>query len=146
MRTGILQPGEVCTCPSRLLIQESIYEKFIGMVIERAAMIKRATRLIPKSWWVRKPPKSNTKNPKLHSDRGRDEGAEVITGGHAEQLGGDYCDGYYIQPTLLKGTNNMRVFQEEIFGPVVSVIIQGRSGSAGDCQRHRIRPGAGVDS
>ena len=113
--------GEVCTCPSRLLIQESIYEKFIGMVIDRAAKIKRGNPLDTEVMVGAQASQEQFEKILEYIKIGKDEGAEVITGGDAEHLGGDYADGYYIKPTLLKGTNNMRVFQEEIFGPVVSV-------------------------
>ena len=113
--------GEVCTCPSRLLIQESIYEKFIGMVIDRAAKIKRGNPLDTDVMVGAQASQEQFEKILEYIKIGKAEGAEVITGGDAEHLGGDYADGYYIKPTLLKGTNNMRVFQEEIFGPVVSV-------------------------
>ncbi|WP_319557361.1 aldehyde dehydrogenase family protein [Thiomicrorhabdus sp.] len=113
--------GEVCTCPSRLLIQEDIYDKFIGMVIERAAQIKRGNPLDTEVMVGAQASQEQFDKILSYLQIGRDEGAEVITGGGAESLDGDYAEGYYIQPTLLKGTNDMRVFQEEIFGPVVSV-------------------------
>ena len=113
--------GEVCTCPSRLLIQEDIYDKFIGMVVERAAQIKRGNPLDTEVMVGAQASEEQYDKILSYMQIGRDEGAEVITGGEAESLEGDYENGYYIQPTLLKGTNEMRVFQEEIFGPVVAV-------------------------
>ncbi|WP_353571886.1 aldehyde dehydrogenase family protein [Candidatus Albibeggiatoa sp. nov. BB20] len=113
--------GEVCTCPSRLLIQEDIYDKFIGMVIERANQIKRGSPLDTEVMVGAQASQEQYDKILSYLKIGRDEGAEVLIGGGAEKLGDGYGDGYYIQPTLLKGTNNMRVFQEEIFGPVVSV-------------------------
>ncbi|MDX1353507.1 MAG: aldehyde dehydrogenase family protein [Thiomicrorhabdus sp.] len=113
--------GEVCTCPSRLLIQEDIYDKFIKMVIERAAQIKRGNPLDTEVMVGAQASQEQYDKILSYMQIGRDEGAEVITGGEAESLDGDYKNGYYIQPTLLKGTNEMRVFQEEIFGPVVAV-------------------------
>ncbi|WP_321323510.1 aldehyde dehydrogenase family protein [Thiomicrorhabdus sp.] len=113
--------GEVCTCPSRLLIQEDIYDKFIGMVVERAAQIKRGNPLDTEVMVGAQASEEQYEKILSYMQIGRDEGAEVITGGEAESLEGDYENGYYIQPTLLKGTNEMRVFQEEIFGPVVAV-------------------------
>ncbi|MEK7991821.1 MAG: aldehyde dehydrogenase family protein, partial [Thiotrichaceae bacterium] len=113
--------GEVCTCPSRLLIQEDIYDKFIGMVIERANQIKRGNPLDTEVMVGAQASQEQYDKILSYLKIGRDEGAEVLIGGDAEKLGDGYGDGYYIQPTLLKGTNNMRVFQEEIFGPVVSV-------------------------
>ena len=113
--------GEVCTCPSRLLIQDTIYDKFIAMVIDRASKIKRGNPLDTEVMVGAQASQEQFEKILEYIKIGKDEGAEVITGGDAEHLGGDYADGYYIKPTLLKGTNNMRVFQEEIFGPVVSV-------------------------
>ena len=113
--------GEVCTCPSRLLIQEDIYDKFIGMVIERANQIKRGNPLDTEVMVGAQASQEQYDKILSYLQIGRDEGAEVLIGGDAEKLGEGYGDGYYIQPTLLKGTNDMRVFQEEIFGPVVSV-------------------------
>lgn len=113
--------GEVCTCPSRLLIQEDIYERFIEMVVARAAQIKRGNPLDTDVMVGAQASQEQFDKIMDYLRIGREEGAEVITGGQAETMEGDYANGYYIQPTLLKGTNNMRVFQEEIFGPVVSV-------------------------
>lgn len=113
--------GEVCTCPSRLLIQEDIYDKFINMVVERAAQIKRGNPLDTEVMVGAQASEEQYEKILSYMKIGRDEGAEVITGGEAESLEGEYEKGYYIQPTLLKGTNEMRVFQEEIFGPVVAV-------------------------
>lgn len=113
--------GEVCTCPSRLLIQESIYEKFIGMVIERASQIKRGNPLDTDVMVGAQASQEQYDTILKYIEIGKQEGAEVLIGGAAESLDGEHHTGYYVQPTLLKGTNNMRVFQEEIFGPVVSV-------------------------
>ena len=113
--------GEVCTCPSRLLIQEDIYDKFINMVVERASQIKRGNPLDTDVMVGAQASQEQYDKILNYIQIGRDEGAEVITGGEAENLDGDYADGFYVQPTLLKGSNDMRVFQEEIFGPVVSV-------------------------
>ena len=113
--------GEVCTCPSRLLIQASIYDKFMAMVLARAAQIKRGNPLDTEVMVGAQASQEQFDKILSYIKIGQDEGAEVITGGAAEQLGGEFGSGFYIQPTLLKGTNNMRVFQEEIFGPVVSV-------------------------
>ncbi|MEL7271087.1 MAG: aldehyde dehydrogenase family protein [Bacteroidota bacterium] len=115
-----LNQGEVCTCPSRILIQESIYDKFIERVIERVEAIKLGHPLDPTTMMGAQA--SNDQYEKIlnYLAIGKDEGCEVLTGGEAaynEGLEG----GYYIQPTLLKGNNKMRVFQEEIFGPVACV-------------------------
>ncbi len=115
-----LNQGEVCTCPSRILIQESIYDQFIERVIERVEAIKLGHPLDPTTMMGAQA--SNDQYEKIlnYLAIGKDEGCEVLTGGEAaynEGLEG----GYYIQPTLLKGNNKMRVFQEEIFGPVACV-------------------------
>ena len=115
-----LNQGEVCTCPSRLLIQESIYEKFIERVIKRTEAIKLGHPLDPDTMMGAQA--SNDQYEKIlnYINIGKEEGCEVLTGGEAaynEGLDG----GYYIKPTILKGNNKMRVFQEEIFGPVVCV-------------------------
>lgn len=113
--------GEVCTCPSRLLIQEDIYDRFIALVMERTKQIKRGNPL--DSEVMVGAQASAEQYDKILSYFGiaKEEGAEVLMGGGKEALGTDLDAGYYIQPTLLKGHNKMRVFQEEIFGPVVSV-------------------------
>ena len=116
-----LNQGEVCTCPSRALIHEDIYDKFMDRALARVKAIVQgdprdgATMIGAQA--------SSEQKEKILSyfDIGRKEGAEVLTGGAEAQLGGDLAGGYYIQPTVLKGHNKMRVFQEEIFGPVVSV-------------------------
>lgn len=113
--------GEVCTCPSRLLVQESIYDEFIARVIDRIKQIKRGNPLDTETMVGAQASHEQFEKILGYFDIGRAEGAEVLVGGDKEQLEGSLGTGYYIQPTLLKGTNDMRVFQEEIFGPVVSV-------------------------
>ncbi len=115
-----LNQGEVCTCPSRLLVQESIYDRFIERVIERTEAIQLGHPLDPDTMMGAQA--SNDQYEKIlnYINIGKEEGCEVLTGGEAaynEGLEG----GYYIKPTILKGNNKMRVFQEEIFGPVVCV-------------------------
>lgn len=112
--------GEVCTCPSRLLIQESIYDEFIAKVIERAKQIKRGNPLDTETMIGAQASKQQFDKIMSYVDIGKNEGAQVLLGGSVESLQGDLSEGYYIQPTLLKGDNQMRVFQEEIFGPVIS--------------------------
>ena len=116
-----LNQGEICTCPSRLLIQESIYDKFIERVIERVNAIKVGNPLDPTTMIGAQASKIQYDKILGYINLGKEEGAEVLTGGGANHLGGDIEGGYYIQPTLLKGNNKMRVFQEEIFGPVLAV-------------------------
>ncbi len=113
--------GEVCTCPSRLLVQETIYDQFIERVIDRIKKIKRGNPLDTETMVGAQASQEQYEKILGYFDIGRAEGAEVLIGGDKEQLEGGLGTGYYIQPTLLKGTNDMRVFQEEIFGPVVSV-------------------------
>lgn len=113
--------GEVCTCPSRLLIQESMYDTFMAKVIDRIAQIKRGNPLDTDTMVGAQASREQYDKILGYLDIGRAEGAEVLTGGAAESLDGELSQGYYIQPTLLKGHNDMRVFQEEIFGPVVAV-------------------------
>ena len=113
--------GEVCTCPSRLLVQEEAYPKFIEMVIERTKAIKRGNPLDTETMVGAQASQEQFDKILSYIDIGKKEGAQVLMGGEIEQVSADISEGYYIQPTLLKGTNNMRVFQEEIFGPVISL-------------------------
>lgn len=112
--------GEVCTCPSRLLVQESIADKFIERLIERTKGIIQGNPLDINSQVGAQVSKAQYEKILSYINIGREEGAEVLAGGAYEEFDGAH-EGYYIQPTLLKGTNNMRVFQEEIFGPVISI-------------------------
>ncbi len=113
--------GEVCTAPSRLLIQEDIYDAFIEKVIARTEAIKMGDPFDMNTMMGAQA--SNDQQEKILSyiEIGKEEGAEVLTGGGAKKLDGDLSNGFYIQPTILKGHNKMRVFQEEIFGPVLAV-------------------------
>jgi aldehyde dehydrogenase len=113
--------GEVCTCPSRLLVQESMYERFIDLVIQRSRQIKRGNPLDTDVMVGAQASQEQYEKILGYIQIGRDEGAEVLMGGEPERMDDEHRQGFYIQPTLLKGTNEMRVFQEEIFGPVVSV-------------------------
>jgi aldehyde dehydrogenase len=113
--------GEICTCPSRLLIQEDIYDRFIEKIIDRVNKIKVGNPL--DSTVMMGAQASQIQQDKIVSyiKLGKEEGAEVLTGGDVNNLGGDLESGYYIKPTLFKGHNKMRIFQEEIFGPVLAV-------------------------
>ena len=113
--------GEVCTCPSRMLVQEDIYEEFIAKVIERSKQIIRGNPLNTETMVGAQASKEQYEKILSYMDIGKEEGAELLIGGGVEEVEEGFDKGFYIQPTLLKGTNNMRVFQEEIFGPVVSV-------------------------
>lgn len=113
--------GEICTCPSRLLIQEDIYDKFIAKVIERVEAIKVGSPLDGTVMMGAQASKIQFDKISSYLKLGKEEGAEVLTGGEPNQLEGDLAGGYYIKPTLFKGHNKMRIFQEEIFGPVLAV-------------------------
>ncbi len=113
--------GEVCTCPSRALIQESIYDEFMAIVIERAKNIKRGNPLDTDVQVGAQASQQQFEKILEYIEIGKNEGAELLLGGNIAQVGEDFDSGYYIEPTLLKGSNNMRIFQEEIFGPVVAV-------------------------
>lgn len=113
--------GEVCTCPSRALIQESIYDKFMARVLQRVAAIKQGDPLDTDSMMGAQASAMQMDKILSYMAVGKEEGAEVLIGGEAAKLGGDLAGGYYVQPTLFKGHNKMRVFQEEIFGPVLAV-------------------------
>ena len=113
--------GEVCTCPSRALIHESIYDKFMERVLKRVAAIKHADPLDPSSMMGAQASKEQLTKILSYLDLGKQEGAEVLIGGAQAQLGGALEGGYYVQPTIFKGHNKMRIFQEEIFGPVLAV-------------------------
>lgn len=113
--------GEVCTCPSRLLVEESIYDAFIAKVIERTKAIKRGNPLDTDVMVGAQASAQQFDKIMSYLTIGREEGAQVLIGGDKEALTNDLAGGFYIQPTLLKGHNKMRIFQEEIFGPVVAV-------------------------
>jgi aldehyde dehydrogenase len=113
--------GEVCTCPSRALIQEDMYDEFMAMVLERTKTIKRGNPLDTDVQVGAQASQEQFDKIMSYMEVARSEGAQFLTGGDKETLEGDHGQGYYIQPTLLKGDNKMRVFQEEIFGPVVAV-------------------------
>jgi aldehyde dehydrogenase len=113
--------GEVCTCPSRAVIQESIYDEFIAVVMERAKMIKRGNPLDTETQVGAQASQEQFDKILSYVEIGKQEGAQLLMGGGIAQLGDEFNNGFYIEPTLMKGTNKMRIFQEEIFGPVVSV-------------------------
>jgi aldehyde dehydrogenase len=113
--------GEVCTCPSRALIHESIYDAFMERCLARIAAIRQGHPLDPATMLGAQVSTSQMEKIAAYCEIGMQEGAELLIGGHASELGGDLGDGYYFQPTVFKGTNDMRIFQEEIFGPVLAV-------------------------
>jgi acyl-CoA reductase-like NAD-dependent aldehyde dehydrogenase len=118
---GFFNQGEVCTCPSRALVQESIYGPFMEAVMNKVAQIRRGDPLDTDTMIGAQASQQQFDKIMSYLQIAREEGAQVLTGGDAERLQGDLAGGYYIQPTLLKGDNRMRVFQEEIFGPVIGV-------------------------
>jgi aldehyde dehydrogenase len=113
--------GEVCTCPSRALIQESIYDKFMERCLERIAAIKQGDPLDRETMIGPQVSAAQLEKIESYVKIGLDEGAELLIGGHRPELNGSLDGGYYFEPTVLKGHNKMRVFQEEIFGPVLAV-------------------------
>jgi aldehyde dehydrogenase len=115
-----LNQGEVCTCPSRALVQESIYDAFMEKVLARVDAITRGNPLDPATMLGAQASNDQLEKILSYFDIGKQEGAEVLRGGERRSVEG-LDGGYYVQPTIFKGTNDMRVFQEEIFGPVVSV-------------------------
>jgi aldehyde dehydrogenase len=116
-----LNQGEVCTCPSRALIHESIYDRFMERALKRVGAIIQGDPLDPTTMVGAQASSEQLEKILSYFDIGRQEGAEVLAGGGRTDLPGDLAGGYYVQPTVFKGHNRMRVFQEEIFGPVVSV-------------------------
>ena len=113
--------GEVCTCPSRALIQESMYDRFMERCLDRIAKIKQGNPLDTATMIGAQVSTQQLEKIASYVDIGRQEGAEVLIGGAEAHMEGTLAGGYYYQPTVLKGTNDMRVFQEEIFGPVLAV-------------------------
>ena len=113
--------GEVCTCPSRALIHESIYDRFMERCLDRIKLIAQGNPLDPATMIGPQVSKQQIEKIASYVDIGRQEGAECLIGGNRAELGGDLEGGYYFEPTVLKGHNKMRVFQEEIFGPVLAV-------------------------
>ena len=113
--------GEVCTCPSRALIQESIYDRFIDKVLKRVAAIKQGSPLDTDTMMGAQASAMQQDKILSYLEVGKQEGAQVLIGGNAAKMPGDLAGGYYIEPTLFKGNNNMRIFREEIFGPVLAV-------------------------
>jgi aldehyde dehydrogenase len=116
-----LNQGEVCTCPSRALIQESIYDKFIERALERVKAIKQGSPLEAETMIGAQASSEQMEKILSYLKLGKEEGAECLIGGNRTTHDGNLSEGYYIEPTVFKGNNKMRIFQEEIFGPVVSV-------------------------
>ncbi|WP_299310033.1 aldehyde dehydrogenase [uncultured Croceicoccus sp.] len=116
-----LNQGEVCTCPSRALIHESIYDRFMERAIARVEAIKAGNPLDMETMIGAQASSEQQEKILSYIDIGRQEGAELLTGGGAARFDGEIAGGYYVKPTVFRGNNRMRIFQEEIFGPVLSV-------------------------
>lgn len=116
-----LNQGEVCTCPSRAIIQESIYDKFMERALKRVKAIKQASPLEADNMHGAQASSEQMEKILSYIALGKEEGAEILIGGNRKIMDGEHAEGYYIEPTVFKGNNKMRIFQEEIFGPVVSV-------------------------
>ncbi|MCA2017379.1 aldehyde dehydrogenase [Vibrio tritonius] len=118
---GFFNQGEVCTCPSRVLVQESVYEKFVEKLAERAKLIRQGNPLDTDVQVGAQASEEQYEKILSYLEIGRNEGAKVIFGGDKAEQSGEISNGYYVQPTMLAGHNKMRVFQEEIFGPVIAI-------------------------
>ena len=116
-----LNQGEVCTCPSRALVQRSIYGDFVGDAVTRVEKIVQGNPLDDTTMMGAQASNDQLEKILSYIQIGKDEGAKVLTGGERAVLEGDLAEGYYVQPTIFEGDNSMRIFQEEIFGPVVSL-------------------------
>jgi aldehyde dehydrogenase len=116
-----LNQGEVCTCPSRALVQRSIYDKFMEKAIARVKKIKQGNPLELSTMIGAQASNDQLEKILSYVDIGEKEGAKLLTGGKRLALNGELAEGYYMEPTVFEGNNKMRIFQEEIFGPVLSV-------------------------
>src|SRR3984885_1047314 len=116
-----LNQGEVCTCPSRSLVQADIYDEFLELAAIRTKAVRQGDPLDTETMVGSQASNDQLEKVLAYIEIGKDEGARVLCGGERAELGGDLSGGYYVQPTIFAGTNKMRIFQEEIFGPVVSV-------------------------
>ena len=116
-----LNQGEVCTCPSRSLIQSDIYDDFLAMAAIRTKAVRQGDPLDTETMIGAQASNDQLEKILSYIEIGKSEGAQILTGGERAELGGDLNGGYYVQPTIFTGDNAMRVFQEEIFGPVVAV-------------------------
>ncbi|UAK23185.1 aldehyde dehydrogenase [Sphingomonas nostoxanthinifaciens] len=116
-----LNQGEVCTCPSRALVHESIYDRFMEKALKRVEAIVQGSPLDPATMIGAQASSEQLEKILSYIDIGKQEGAKVLTGGKRADRGGALSDGYYVEPTVFEGHNRMRIFQEEIFGPVLSV-------------------------
>jgi len=116
-----LNQGEVCTCPSRALVQRSIYDDFVADALERVERITQGNPLDDTTMVGAQASKEQLDKILSYLQIGQEEGARILTGGERATFDGDLAGGYYVEPTIFEGDNSMRVFQEEIFGPVLSL-------------------------
>jgi aldehyde dehydrogenase len=116
-----LNQGEVCTAPSRVLIEETMYDAFIERAVKRVERVKQGNPLDPTTMIGAQASNDQLEKILSYIDVGKKEGAQLLTGGERAHLGGELEDGFYVRPTVFFGHNKMRIFQEEIFGPVVAV-------------------------
>lgn len=116
-----LNQGEVCTCPSRALVQKSIYSDFVAAAVDRVEKVVQGNPLDTNTMIGAQASSDQLEKILSYLDIGKGEGAKVLTGGERNVLEGDLAEGYYVKPTIFEGVNSMRIFQEEIFGPVVSL-------------------------
>jgi aldehyde dehydrogenase len=116
-----LNQGEVCTCPSRALVHQSIYDRFMELALARVGAIVQGNPLEPSTMIGAQASSEQLEKILSYFDIGRQEGAEILAGGERSHLQGELAGGYYVEPTVFRGHNRMRIFQEEIFGPVVAV-------------------------
>ena len=121
MVLAFFNQGEVCTCPSRALIQQDIYHDLIGLVMKRAESIRRGNPLDTETQVGAQASQEQFDRIMNYISIGKQEGAQILMGGEVADVGAQWAKGYYIQPTMMLGKNNMKIFQEEIFGPVISV-------------------------
>ncbi len=116
-----LNQGEVCTCPSRSLIQSDIHDEFLELAAIRTKAVRQGDPLDTETMLGSQASNDQLEKILSYIEIGKGEGAKLVTGGERAELGGDLSGGYYVQPTTFSGNNKMRIFQEEIFGPVVAV-------------------------
>ena len=116
-----LNQGEVCTCPSRALVQADIFDEFVELAAIRTKAVRQGDPLDTETMIGAQASNDQLEKVLSYIEIGKSEGAHVVTGGERAELGGDLSGGFYMQPTIFTGNNKMRVFQEEIFGPVVAV-------------------------
>ena len=136
--------GEVCTCPSRALIQESIYDRFMERSLERIAAIKQGHPLDLHTQMGAQVSTAQLEKITNYVEIGKAEGAELLIGGKRPTMPGELKDGYYFEPTVFKGHNKMRIFQEEIFGPVLAVTTFKDEAEALEIANDHVRPGRRV--